>query len=523
MSAILPQVSDILRGLWQGRWAGLAVAWLAGIAGAVFLFFAPDRYEASARVYVDTQSILTPLMAGLTVQPNVQQQVAMLSRTLISRPNMQKLVRMTDMDLRVRDNAERERIIDDLMKDLTIRSVGRDNLYTISYRNTSPQQAGRVVQSLLSIFVESGLTSQATDTGQARRFIEEQIKAYEQKLIEAENRIKEFKLKNLDLNAPAGGDFFTSMAAVSESARLARQQLQEAIRSREALKQQMNDEGSRPPSLLPDAEGLPSASTPELDARLAILNKNLDELLLRYTDNHPDVANTRRIIKDVEAQRDEERKRSAAELEKRRKSGGVASDGPLIAQLRMAFAQADAQVAALRSRVADLERREAALREQARSVPEREAQFTQLNRDYAIQKKAYDDLVARRESVTISGRLESTSGRADFRVIDPPRVSPTPVAPNRQMLVPLVLLACLGAGLGAAYLYSILRPTVHDGRTLKRIAGRPVLGAVSLLLNPQTLARRRRSWLWFFGGVGGLAASYSVAIAAVFLRGMLPF
>ncbi len=523
MSAVLPHLNDLLRGLWQGRWFGLAVAWLAGIAGAVFLFFSPDRYEASARVYVDTQSILKPLMAGLTVQPNVEQEVAILSRTLISRPNMQKLVRATDMDLKLRSAEQREELIDRLVKELAIKSVGRDNLYTISYRDTSPQQATRVVQSLLSIFVESGLTSKSNDTGQAKRFIDEQIKTYEQKLIEAENRIKEFKLKNMDLSGPTtGGDFFSGWAAVSENLRLARQQLEEASRSREALKQQMNDEESRPPSLLPDVDN-PSLATPELDARLATLNKNLDELLLRYTDSHPDVANTRRIIKEVQAQRDEERKRLAKEAAQRRKSGGGASDNPVIPQLKMAFAQADAQVAALKARVADLERREVGLRERARSVPEREAAFTQLTRDYAIQKKAYDDLVARRESAAISGRMESTGGVADFRVIDPPRVSPTPVAPNRQMLVPLVLLASLCAGIGAAYLFSIMRPTVHDHRGLKQIAGRPVLGAVSLLATPQTIARRRRNSLWFFSGVGGLAASYGVAIAAVFLRSMLPF
>ena len=118
------------------------------------------------------------------------------------------------------------------------------------------------VQSLLSIFVESGLTSKSADTGQARRFIEDQIKLYEQRLTEAENRVKEFKLQNMDLNAPAGGDFFSGLAGLTDNLRLARQQLQESIRSRDALKQQMADEDSQPPSLLPGGDNAASASTP---------------------------------------------------------------------------------------------------------------------------------------------------------------------------------------------------------------------------------------------------------------------
>src|SRR5688500_5421094 len=218
-NTIVPQILDVLRGMWQGRWAGLAVAWLTAVAGSVFIFLTPDKYEATARVYVDTQSVLKPLLHGLTVQPNVEQEVAILSRTLISRPNLQKLVRMTDMDLQVKTAEERERLIDGLMKTLFIKSVGRDNLYTIGFTHEQPAQAGRVVQALLSIFVESGLSGKGNDTVQAKRFIEEQIKVYEQKLAEAENRVKEFKLRNLDLNGAEGGDFFGGMAKVSEQLR----------------------------------------------------------------------------------------------------------------------------------------------------------------------------------------------------------------------------------------------------------------------------------------------------------------
>jgi polysaccharide chain length determinant protein (PEP-CTERM system associated) len=323
----------------------------------------------------------------------------------------------------------------------------------------------------------------------------------------------------MDMSGAAGRDFFGSLSALTEQLREARLQLREALTSRDALKQQIADEEDSRPSLAQEA---PVAATPQPDARLNTLNKNLDEMLLRYTEDHPDVVNTRRIIKEVETQRDEERKRQAQEAAKR---GRVESpqSGSLSSQLKLTLAAAQAQVAGLQARVADYERRHALLLEQARSVPEREAQFTQLNRDYAIQKQSYDTLVSRREAASMSGQMEAATGLAEFRIIDPPRVSPNPVYPNRKLLIPLALLASLCAGIAASYFFSMLHPTFHDKGSLKRVGRRPVLGAVSLVRSPAVVLKRRRSTLLFLGGLGGLAASYGAAIAVVFIGGSLPY
>ena len=523
MNALVPQhVTDVLRGIWQGRWIGLVVAWLTAIAGGVFVFLVPDRYEATARVYVDTQSLLKPLLQGLTVQPNVDQEVTMLSRTLISRPNLEKLVRMTDLDLEIKTSEQRENLLDGLSRTVYIKSIGQ-NLYSIGFTHKDRAQATRVVQSLLSIFVESGLAPKAKDTGQAQRFIEEQIKTYEQKLSEAENRLKEFKLKNIDLNVPQGRDFFGTMATLTESLQEARLLLQEAEKSRDALKQQITDEEERPPVLVGAPENASLVVTPEIDARIAALTKNLDDMLLRYTDGHPDVLNTRRIIKEAEAQRDQERKRLVEEQERRRRAAGAAGANPVYPQLKLAMAESEAQVARLRARVNEQEQRLERLRLAARSVPEREAQLTQLNRDYAIQKQNYDALVARRESALMSGEVQAATGVASFRIVDPPQVSPNPVAPNRKVLVLLALLASLGAGLAASYFFSLLHPTFHDARGLKKFTHRPVLGTVSVVATPEVLSRRRRGALAFVGGLGGLGAAYAGLLALVFFRALLPF
>lgn len=116
MDELLRQAGAILRAMWRQRWLGLAVAWLVSVVGAAVVMQVPDKYEASARIFVDTQSILKPLMAGLAIQPNIEQQVVMLSRTLISRPNVERLVRMADLDLKVKSKQEQDELIDDLMK-----------------------------------------------------------------------------------------------------------------------------------------------------------------------------------------------------------------------------------------------------------------------------------------------------------------------------------------------------------------------------------------------------------------------
>jgi polysaccharide chain length determinant protein (PEP-CTERM system associated) len=457
---------------------------------------------------VDTQSVLRPLLSGLAVQPNLDQQVALMSRTLITRPNVERLIRMTDMDLNVSSPREKEALIEGLQRTLKITGSGRDNLYAIAYRDASPDQAKRVVQSLLSIFVESSLGNTRKDTDTARRFIEDQIRQYEKRLEEAEARLKDFRLKNLNTVGADGRDYFARMTALAESLNNAKLELRAAEQSRDALKRELAGED---PVYLPDQQaGAPGAPASELDARIDAQKKGLDELLRRFTDQHPDVVGTRRVINQLE----EQRKQELAERVKAATASGQRPNftaNPVIHQLKIALAESEANVASLRAKASGLEARFEQLRAAARMQPELEAEFTQLNRDYEIQKRQYESLVTRRESAAISGSMDATAGVADFRVIDPPIVSQKPVAPNRVLLLLGALLAALGAGIFASLVVSQIYPTVHDGRRLREITGRAVL-SVTLLASPGLVRRRRWNALLFAGGVGSLVGVFGLAI-----------
>jgi hypothetical protein len=180
------------------------------------------------------------------------------------------------------------------------------------------------------------------------------------------------------------------------------------------------------------------------------------------------------------------------------------SGDPVAEQLKVALNDAESNLTTVRARLGEYEARYNQLKSSAESLPKLDVEYTQLNRDYDMQKHQYESLVTRRETASLTGKLED-AGVAEFRIIDPPRVTPNPVAPNRLLL------------LAFSWLVSQVRPTFHDGRVLREISQRPLLGTVSVLPTPGLRALRRRAALLFAGGLSGLLASYGAAFAFLFL------
>ena len=517
MEELVRQALSILRGMWQYRWPALLASWVAAIIGVVVVFKIPDQYEASARIYVDTQSILKPLMAGLTVQPNVQQQVAMLSRTLVSRPNVEKLIRMADMDLKTSSKAEQEELITRLTKEIQIRNTGRDNLYTLNFRDSDQEKAKRVIQSLVSIFVESSLGASRKDTDSAKTFLNEQIKQHEAKLEEAEARMKEFRLRNLDMEVGDGKDATSRVQDSYKQLEQAKLELREAENARDAAKQQLTARASQVRGVTVRSDATLQISTPEIDARITAQQRNLDALLQRYTDQHPDVLSTRRLIKDLEEQkRKEVAELKAAALAKQAATPPVEpSDSGASQEVNRMLAAAELQVASLKARVNEFTARYNMARAALKTAPQIEAEAAQLNRDYRIIKKNYEDLVARRQSAVMSGELDVASGIVDFRLIDPPRVSPKPVSPNRLALLPISLAAALAIGIVVAFVASNLRPVFSDAHQLRSKTGLPLLGVVSMTLSDVDRRAERRGMLQFYGASVGLVGVFVVGLLAM--------
>ncbi len=496
MDELFRQVSGILVSMWQRRWLGMAAAWAAALLSiAAVTLLVRDRYEASARVFVDTQTVLKPLMSGLAFQPDVDQQVRMLARTLISRPNVERLISSPRAGLQNLSPADREKTIDRLTREIKVLPSGDANLFAITYRDINPQRAQILVDELVALFVSSGVTDKQRDSEQARRFLDDQIKSYEAKLMESENRLKDFKLRNFGLTGTSNQDHFARLSASTEEVNRLRVELQAAAQARDALKRELSQEDPTMPveAMLP---GMAPVQT-DTESRLDAQKRQLDELLRRYTDQHPDVMAARRTIAQLEQQR-------RSEQDARRSEGkrGPAPTSPVFQRIRVSLAEAEAKVASLHGQLSAQQSQLEQARAMAGRMPEVEAELSQLNRDYAIVRKNYEELVARRESASLGEKIDLTTKVADFRVVEPPRVSPTPARPSRMLVAVLGFLAAIAAGFGVAFGLTQVFPTVQDARNLREIGGRPILGSASLVINPLTSDAVQRANRLFFGLVG---------------------
>ena len=200
MNEQISLIFGYLHCMWRYRWSALFVTWVVALLGWLFVYSLPNQYRAEAVVYIDTTSIMKPLLQGLALDTDSQDELNIMTRVLLSRENLLSVIRETDMDLGIETPADRERLAVDLAGSIVITGGGSkksweptSNIYEISYESASADRVYQVVSILLNNMIENTLSSGRTDTMTAQKFLDEQIASYEERLTIAEQELAMFK------------------------------------------------------------------------------------------------------------------------------------------------------------------------------------------------------------------------------------------------------------------------------------------------------------------------------------------
>ncbi len=517
MKETLAQLLMQVRGSWRYRTHALVAAWACAFIGWGFVVALPDVYEARASVYVDTDSVLKPLLHGLAVNTDMESRVSMMARVMKGRTELERVARETDLAQRAHTPEQQEKLIDSLSREITLDGSG--NVYSLRYSDRSPAMAQSVVQHLLDAFMEDTLGIKQADSGSAQQFLVAQIHDYEGRLRDAEGRLADFKRRNVGLMpGQESGDYFTRLQ--SESSKLA--DLESKLRLAEERRTELSKQlqGEEPTFGLFASGSDAETDGGSIDAEIANYRNELAQMLLEYTDEYPRVIALKQTIARLEAQK-------AAALRAPKPSSSPATGpkdaaqaqayaldlNPVYQNLRLELSSTDVDVAELHEQIAEEERVVSDLKSKVSTIPTVEAQFTQLTRDYEVTKTQYQELLQRLDSARLSEQAEASSDQVKFRIIDPPTKPLIATGPDRPWLITGVLAAAVAVGVAVAVVLNGLRPVFLTRAMLASMTGLPVLGSISLIRRRRGSSVLSREWVLMGVAGFGLFAVYGMTIA----------
>ncbi len=508
MGHALDLIVQQIRGAWRFRRSALLIAWLVCLIGWLIVLAWPDTYSAGARVYIDTRTRLGQVTQGIAVESNIASEAEGVRQALLGGPQLEKVARLAIPGFAAAPPDTQADIVQGLRTSLDVQASSEReglknqpaDLYTITYTDRNRETARRVVDQLLRIFLANSLGGSQEGSEQAQQFLTQQIAEYDKKLAAAEARLADFKREHAGLVPGAtGGDYFSRLHLETDELDRDRLALTLAEQKRDELRRQLSSE-----------TGSTNGGGADTATQIRDTQARLDELLLRFTDKHPDVIAARRTLEDLKV-----RQKAEIEAVRRGDPAAIAATGlassPVYQGIKLQLSQIDVEVAGARQQVAGQEAKIAEQRKMINTAPQVEAEYERLDRDYAVTHTEYQALVDRLSRAKLSDKADAT-GVVRFEVVDPPAVDPDPVFPNRLKLILEVLAAGLGAGIGAAYLLHQLRPVFSSTRQLMELTQLPVLGSVSMTWPERHRASSRRA-VWRYA----LGATTLVLLAVVVL------
>ena len=523
MTPEIEHVLDEVRGAWRFRWFALAAAFVIALAGWAIVFSLPDRYGAEARVFVDTRTALKPALQGLTIDQNVEAQINFVRQSLLEGPQLETIAKQTGvLPPSITDERARAQVLDNFSDRVTLTVVTAGNqgeerstagtIYEFHYEDLSRARALSVVDTLLSTFVEQTLGGKREGSENAQKFLEAQIKDYEQRLSVAEDKLATFKKQNLGLMPNDQGGYFADLSKETDAAKKAETDLSIAVSRREELTKQLHSDQAVSAAGASGGSGNGSnASGGDTLSRIQQAQAKLDELLLKFTDQHPDVIAARATLEELKTRR-------ASELESLRRgdASAVAASGagsnPVYQSMQLELNKVDVEIAALRQELAQHQSTVAELKQRLNSAPQVEAEFQQLNRDYDVNKAQYTALLESYQKARLGERADN-AGSVRFEVVLPPTAPVVPVWPKRTALLAGIWIAALIAGAGLAYGLHFLKPIVSSVRVANESTRFPVLGVVSEAFPTRDRARVVRNVWSFSAASAGLLIAFAVVLA----------
>lgn len=467
------EIFRYLRALFRYRVLFVLVSLVVMTVIGGYSFTLPKMYSADTTVFIE-RNVIDNLVKGIAITPDINDRIRVLRYAILSRDILTKTLEDVGSDIFTKPAADQQRYISKLTERVNLRIRGQD-LFTLSLVDKNPAFAQKFVNTLVGKYVEENISAKRDETYGANRFLEEQIEIFKLKLETAEDKIIEFRKKNgvyFSVDEGATLANIRELGTQIESIDLKRETLQAR---KQQIQQQLNTLPATIDMVSETAEG----------NRLSEMENRLNTLLLRYTDNYPEVIRLKSEIDSL-------KKRLAEPVndENQPERTRLTSLNPLHQERQGQLFEIDAELSSLGARKLNLQKTIAKREKELQDVPAARKELGILVQERDSLRNIYDELLGRMGQSEVSKQMEIGNKAATFRIVDAAMLPKVPVSPNMLKMLLLAVAGGIGCGIGLIYLLETMDNRVRDKSMFDGL-GVDVLAVVPRIIDP-VLAKRRR-------------------------------
>ncbi len=450
------------------------ISLLALLVGALL----PKKYTASTTILVEERNIIAPLMEGRAVATSVVDRANILREVAFSRRVMDEILKTGGWLTDAPTPLEKVKLIEKIIGRTQVTNP-RANLIQISYSDPDAERAFIVTRRFSELVIEESLSTKERESREAYGFIDSQVSQYHAKLTSAESQLEQFRGGNPDARPGVDADVNARIGELRRVVEEGRMELIDLRSQEAAARAQLSGESEV--TLVRTRAG-------QLRGRMAELQQQRDQLLLTYTEQHPDVVRVQHQLRDLE----EDLKREDSRRQQVRTGAGdldgPAEYNPLYAELRSTQAEAARRSAATSARVSAAAGMLDEELQRSGRIASSESALAELTRDYEVNRDLYQDLLKRRENARVSMNLDAEQRGLSFRIQEPAAMPLRPSGLRVMHIAGAGLFLAVALPMGLLFALVKLDPRVRSPVQIERDAGLPVLGSI-----PPYRSRRQRS------------------------------
>lgn len=439
-------------------------------------YLLPKVYEAKSTVFIE-RNVINSLVKDIAITPSMDERLKVLSYAMKSRNILTKVVDTLGVDKKRLDKDGLEKFIAGLQDNTDIKMKDMD-LFVVSYKDEDPKFASEYVNTLVRLYVEENLSSKREEAYGANSFLSEQIKFFKEKLDAVEADVIEFRKEKGIFVAVNESNVVSDIKGAQDNIEAIKISKRELEARKKTITKQLSEEKPYTVAIY---------GKDSLKDKLALLQKKLNELLVQYTNDYPDVIKVQSEIESVKAMmknRDGTKEEDQSDTE-------VSTLNPLYQQLKEESTRIERELAALAAKGEQLVNFVESKKEYLRNIPAEKTKLAEIEMERNTYRNIYEELVAKLGQSEVSKQMEIQDKSSTFRIVDPAMVSSEPVSPNRLRIMLMGIIAGLAGGIGIVIGLDTLDTSAKTVSALRDL-GYPVLAVIERIKDPEEQRKARK-------------------------------